>query len=234
MTNETKKRGIGKTLFIALVALTLISCCFLGSTFARYTSGDSGSGSVTVAKWSVEAGEGGLSATFSELSPAEEAYTDTPRTHETGKVKVGEIANEGALTADIFFTDLVETVTKTAEATYAEEGAGITGTGGLTANAAESEVENLFSIVLYYSIGTDTATEATNTVEIDSETAIELTSGQTMYIYASAVWSTNDTNSARDDGEVADALDTWVGENITSVGYTFNFRADQGSETATV
>ena len=45
----TKKKSIFIKLFVALVALTLISCCFLGSTFARYTSEDSGTASVNVA-----------------------------------------------------------------------------------------------------------------------------------------------------------------------------------------
>ena len=50
----TQRKSIGAKLFIALIALTLISCCFLGSTFARYTSGGKGSASTGVAKWSID------------------------------------------------------------------------------------------------------------------------------------------------------------------------------------
>lgn len=231
MTNESKKRGIGRTLFIALIALTLISCCFLGSTFARYTSVGDGSASVTIAKWSVSAGEGGLTTTFDsgKLSPAEDAYSSGTRSHETAKVQIGQITNDGDVTADLFFEDLTETVTKIEAASYATDGKGITGTGGATADASESEVLGLFSMNLYYSIGTAQA-DTNETITIDSDTAIELAAGQTMYIYATVVWTTNDTNSGSDQGVAADALDTWVGENVTTVSYEFNFRAVQGSE----
>ena len=49
-----KKKRIVSKLILALVVLTAISCCFLGSTFARYTSGGSGASSVDVAKWDVQ------------------------------------------------------------------------------------------------------------------------------------------------------------------------------------
>lgn len=44
-----------KTMRIAvlMLALTLLTCCFVGSTFAKYTSSGTGSDSVTVAKWQV-------------------------------------------------------------------------------------------------------------------------------------------------------------------------------------
>ena len=50
---KQKSRIVSK-LFAALVILTLISCCFLGSTFARYTSKSTGTASVGVAKWDVD------------------------------------------------------------------------------------------------------------------------------------------------------------------------------------
>ena len=36
-----------------LLALTLITCCFVGSTFAKYTSSTTGNDFVTVAKWQI-------------------------------------------------------------------------------------------------------------------------------------------------------------------------------------
>lgn len=45
----TQKRKLVSKLFVAVVVLTLVSCCFLASTFARYTSGGSGTGTVEVA-----------------------------------------------------------------------------------------------------------------------------------------------------------------------------------------
>jgi hypothetical protein len=40
---------------VLMLALTLLTCCFVGSTFAKYTSSANGSDSVTVAKWNVTA-----------------------------------------------------------------------------------------------------------------------------------------------------------------------------------
>ena len=40
--NKTEKRRVVTRLCIALVVLTLLSCCFLGSTFAKYVTGGSG------------------------------------------------------------------------------------------------------------------------------------------------------------------------------------------------
>lgn len=38
---------------VLMLALTLVTCCFVGSTFAKYTSTASGSDSINVAKWSI-------------------------------------------------------------------------------------------------------------------------------------------------------------------------------------
>ena len=37
---------------VLMLALSLLTCCFVGSTFAKYTSSATGSSSATVAKWS--------------------------------------------------------------------------------------------------------------------------------------------------------------------------------------
>lgn len=39
---------------VLMLALTLVTCCFVGSTFAKYTSTASGTDSVTVAKWDIQ------------------------------------------------------------------------------------------------------------------------------------------------------------------------------------
>ena len=52
MEKSDKKRILTRVL-IVIAALTLLSCCFLGSTFARYVTSAGGSGTVGVAKWDV-------------------------------------------------------------------------------------------------------------------------------------------------------------------------------------
>ena len=49
----TQKKNIASKLVLVLFVLTLLSCCLLGSTFARYVSGGTGSASVGIAKWDV-------------------------------------------------------------------------------------------------------------------------------------------------------------------------------------
>ena len=87
-----KKKRIVSKLILALVVLTAISCCFLGSTFARYTSGGSGASSVEVAKWDVQFdAETETPVELGMISPAETAYdagthSSTPRKNEGEKV----------------------------------------------------------------------------------------------------------------------------------------------------
>ena len=44
---------------VLMLALTLLTCCFVGSTFAKYTSTASGTASVTVANWEINVGPDG-------------------------------------------------------------------------------------------------------------------------------------------------------------------------------
>ena len=53
MEKSDKKRILTRVL-IVIAALTLLSCCFLGSTFARYVTSANGSGTVGVAKSSLD------------------------------------------------------------------------------------------------------------------------------------------------------------------------------------
>ncbi len=220
----TKKKSIATKLLIALAALTLISCCFLGSTFARYTSGGSGTATTGVAKWDVSlANAGSLTQTFADLSPAQEGYTDTARTHSNGKVKVAELSNAGEVDALVTFTfGDAATIQLAAEKNF---GAGID-----AADATEAEVQGLFSIKLYYSTETDSAEAATNAMT-SGTTEVPLAAGSgKVYVYAEVIWASDDAGSSSDQGEAADKLDTWVGENVESISFKISYIAEQNSE----
>ena len=222
----TKKKSIATKLLIALAALTLISCCFLGSTFARYTSGGSGKATTGVAKWDVSlADAGSLTQTFADLSPAQEPYTDTPRTHSTGKVKVAELSNAGDVAALVTFTfDAAATIAYSGSDDFASIDA------GEYKPAAESEVQGLFSIKLYYSKETDSAEAATNAMT-SGTTTVDLAKGSgKVYVYAEVIWASNDAGSGSDQGEAADKLDTWVGENVESISFEISYTAEQNSQ----
>ena len=226
----TQRKSIGAKLFIALIALTLISCCFLGSTFARYTSGGSGSASTGVAKWSIDVTGGGASDSmevdFTEkLSPSMEDFVGTgaedARTNSTGKILIATIRNTGDVDAKVTITAGGISITPTDEGEY---GTGITeenvSNGGVA--PTKTQVEGLFSVKLYQD---DSETYAGDNIEIGGEINLPATNG-VVYIFAEITWTSADTEGKA----VADAIDTWVGKNVTKISYAFSYTAVQASE----
>ena len=219
----TKKKNIASKLVLVLFVLTLISCCLLGSTFARYASGGSGTASVGVALWDVGITDSSTSS-FStvDLSPSKGEWNGTTaRTHSTGKVLVATIENSGDVDALVKVTagDLAATLLQDHnwDATgYAVDGQSYTGNG-----ASEAQTEALFSIAFF----TDDATTFDGGQPLSPD-GYNLAVGNTIYIFAEVTWTSADqgTNAA-----YADALDTWVGENVASVGCTLTYSAVQNS-----
>lgn len=212
----TQKRKLVSKLFVAVVVLTLVSCCFLASTFARYTSGGSGTGTVNVATWKItgkgtgDAGE--INATFNKLSPSKAAYVDTPRTHSTAPVLVATISNTGDVDALVTLTTGASTITAPA--------------GGWENPYTESEIEGLFTIKLYTS---DTDGAADSVAGLNAYTValnVPATNG-TLYVYAVVTWSSDVGGKT---GTDADTRDTWVGENVTGVSFDISYTAVQNSE----
>lgn len=78
-----QKTRIASKLFAALVVLTLISCCFLGTTFARYTSTSTGEAMIHVANWSINSDlidhddqTNGAQFSFGDLSADDTSYEE--------------------------------------------------------------------------------------------------------------------------------------------------------------
>ena len=56
--NNTRKRSSMMVRLVAVLAVTMMfTMCFVGGTFAKYTSSGTGTDSATVAKWSFKVGE---------------------------------------------------------------------------------------------------------------------------------------------------------------------------------
>ena len=234
----TQKKSIASKLLLAAIALTLISFCFLGSTFARYTSSNGGSASLNVAKWDVSMGEGSILVNFGQLSPSMAEYDDADasapdaRSKVTEKKLVATISNNGDVDANITINFGNEKVTKGGVANY---GDGITVDG--TGNPTEQNVLDLFEIKLYY--GTTEGAENATTGLTPGQT-VALTTESKIYVYAEVIWTSADVSywnycgadeAAHTSAAVmADALDTWVGKNVTSVGYDISYTAVQNSE----
>lgn len=208
----TQKRKLVSKLFVAVVVLTLVSCCFLASTFARYTSGGGGTGTVEVATWAISGpGAGGINATFDKLSPSKDAYDNTTRTHSTAPVLVATIKNTGDVDALVTLTTGASTITE-------PDG----GWGDYT----KGEIEGLFTIALYTSTTNSAAASVDGLTAYTEAINVPATSG-TLYVYAVVTWSSDVGGKT---GTDADARDTWVGENVTGVSFDISYTAVQNSQ----
>ena len=100
MEKSDKKRILTRVL-IVIAALTLLSCCFLGSTFARYVTNASGSGTVSIAEWDIDISVNDSEATtttftFGQLSPSISGSTHSITATGTTALK---IENKGDVSA---------------------------------------------------------------------------------------------------------------------------------------
>lgn len=240
-----QKSRIASKLFAVLVVLTLISCCFLGTTFARYTSSSSGAASVDVANWNIvfdgegAAGDdstvnyGNLSSDKRSYSEAQSAGADSDkvRAHSTAVKQVAVIINSGEVNADVTFSckdvsftygaiegvDSFDAAISHWNSNYSER---------TNTPTAESDITKLISITFY--------TDDTCTDEFKkSEWEFTLEPGASKSIYAVVTWTTDDTYSAGDDGVRADDLDTFVGLYVSSASWTLSYTAVQASEQPT-
>ena len=236
---EKKKRIISKLIFV-LVLAAVVSMCFVGTTLARYASSGSGTATTDVAKWDVDFNEDTTtSVSFGDLSPSMSAYSaDSVRTKNSAITLVGSIENK---------SDVSAIVTPTFDNEETFEYINFDGTswtvGGYTENGensgapSEAQVKGVFSIALYYNASDF---DAENPSTLDNLTNI--TSGEThitldanggsntkVNIYAVVVWTSADATLKAS----ADDLDTWIGENVTTVTYSITFSAVQGSEQPT-
>ena len=237
-----QKTRIASKLFAALVVLTLISCCFLGTTMARYTSAGTGKATVDVAKWDVSitgAGvqDGGVTFNNAVLSPDDRSYEEaqketgnTTRVHSTAIVEVATIRNNSEVSAYVKFTP-------DTSVTYAYGNVdGVTDfstavinwytLGRATDINDESMITKLIQITYYED------QDGTNELETD-EMSFTLGLGEAKTIYASVSWVTDDENSATDAGVRADDLDTFVGMYVTSASWNLSVSVVQASERPT-
>lgn len=232
-----QKRKILPKLFAALVVLTLISCCFLGTTFARYTSTGENIASVEVANWNIEfknASDAALDENikFGQISPSKaEAGADTTRSNSTAPKLVAVIKNNSEVNAKVSVT--VGDVTLSAL-----QGSLTYGSASDTTKPTEDQVKALFTIELYYH---DTSAAIGSTNDLNKITLSDgkadvktLTAGSNaaIYVYAVLTWTTDDTNTSAAGGWYGDALDTWVGENVAGVSYEVTYTAVQASQTS--
>ncbi len=225
---ENRRTG-GKFAAILLI-LMLISCCFLGSTFAKYTSAQNGSSKTSVAKWRI--------TNISENSPpAQNLYTLvgktlSPAIEETEGGYVNqivfetiEIQNLSEVKAKIVIEDTTRTyyewTDNKQEALKPEAyvGSGITYGTDSTVLTKET-LDKVFTITYMFTKGGNAA--VANKIELDVNEKVNLV--------ITLTWTTQKLEGITP-VKYDDALDTAIGMYIGSVQETFVVSATQVSKT---
>lgn len=226
----TKRKGIVSKVVLVLVVLTLISGCFVGTTLARYASQGSGSATTGIALWDIDftygGNEGAAAVTVADkLSPDitnSFSSESNRRVQYTGKKLVATIANNSDVNATITVTagDLQYKNSGGSDVAFNATGGSITA-NTIDAAASKAQADAVFDLKLYQndSNGTDGAEEITK--------AFGLASKSKVYIFAEVTWTSQDQDSAE---IVADAIDTWLGENVASIVSDLSYTAVQASE----
>ena len=227
----TNKKKIVSRILLVIVALTLISFCFIGTTLARYTSENSGTASTDVAKWDVTiTPSDDAAAVFGDLTPSMAEYEEgETRSNPTGRKKVATLHNSGEVDAEVMLT-AGTAVIKNASDEDPTYGTGLvldeSGSFGESAPTA-ADVTRLFSVKLFYG----TSATASEAAEINSGAEFTLATDDTVYIFAEVTWTSAGSDYySTQTAQYSDKLDTWVGENVETVSYTITYTAVQGEQ----
>lgn len=245
MEKKKESRRSAK-LIVVLMALLLVACSLLGVTLARYvTTKDESQGGVNIAYWNI-ADDGDLNGTGdvrATLSPNMVAYTGTIRTRQvtadgaTALVITNNSAVKAAVTLKI--TDGLVFYSNTA----GENGAYPEIENGPTENPewASVALSDVISfdgtgsgISVTYGIGDAAGTEAPEAEGAGADegktiyTATLEANGGWMKVFLGSITWTSDLTG--EDGTYGDLRDTWIGQNVGSVGFAYSWEAVQASE----
>ena len=202
---------------------------------------------------------GGTGATLAMISPAMEGYNNTPRTHAItdGDSKALIITNKSDVKAIVtleitntlnFYsnsekdeaTGLPETVTKP---TTGDEWNGVELSQIITATKPDDAADGELALVTVYQADgtakTDTIPKTTQdnvttyTITLDVGERLEVTIGAITWTSDLASDDTSGSGGQDNRGPYGDARDTWIGENVGSVGFAYTWKAEQASEVPT-
>ena len=233
----TKKKNIASKLVLVLFVLTLISCCLLGSTFARYVSGGTGSASIGIAKWDVSGLSDSMDISVTKISPKKEAATETNKTTPRQNIAVAAtalatITNHSDVDADVTVTVSGYQATLVTNAEFSET--------GWETDKKPSQAEFMDTVQLQFGTSADAQTQPTTWSTVNNTTSFSVYNNPlaaktenataSICIWYRVVWESQDDNKKVDD---ADAFDTWIGQNVTSISANLSFSAVQGSELPT-
>lgn len=237
MEKSDKKRILTRVL-IVIAALTLLSCCFLGSTFARYVTNASGSASVGVAKWDIDvsnATNGTVKeVAFGELSPSMAAWENgkTRVNHCGGTQAATTISNKGEVDAAVTITLGTDPTFKGADGTSVNKLFNIDGIVNGAGQPSLAEAKE--TIIIQFAVMTFDTPEDSDWFNYSQSKTVTLKPWESCTVYVRALWMSKDGEGANDEGvPYADLIDTWLGENVASVSVDLVLSAVQASERPT-
>lgn len=240
---------------LILLLLTLISGCFLGSTFARYVSKGEGDLSAGVAEWKItetNSGADTAAVKLANFSPnMAEFKSGKVRKREMNDVLLFSLKNDGDVQANVYLT-LGEEGENNSPAVVAY--GYVTGTDEVNKDdvigfgdtepdykPTKAEFAQIITMTPDIRIGTElgNATTAYTNTDTDGGAYYVLTPGDILYVLVDVAWTTDLTGDSTDKISgypdsmnivEADLRDTWIGENVAAVGWEYSWVALQGSE----
>ena len=213
MEKSDKKRILTRVL-IVIAALTLLSCCFLGSTFARYVTNASGSASVGVAKWDIDvsnATDGAVTeVAFGELSPSMAAWENgKTRVNQCGEAEAATtISNKGEVNAAVTITLGTDPNFKNADGTSVNN---VFNINGMVSGAGQpSLAEAKETIIIQFAVMTSGTPGDNDWFNYSQSTTVTLKPQESCTVYVRALWMSKDGAGANDEGvPYADLIDTY-------------------------
>ena len=237
---KTEKKRIFSKLTVCVAALALVSCAFVGGTFARYTSGEfTTPGGVNVADWNVEIIDEGID--IFEMAPNYEKYTGTD--YDEAKVRSYTVSAGGQILKIINHgqVDAKVTIKVKADSMVMEDknGEAITLPTYSVVDGEERNPEwkgvginDIFVIdtplTVQYS-GETTALTADTTSEpgYSIYTATIKTNEYVTVSVGSVKWTSDFESDGTNCGTYGDLRDTWIGTKVAKIGYEMKWSADQ-------
>lgn len=209
---------------LILLLLTLISGCFLGSTFARYVSKGEGDLSAGVAEWKITETNSGADTAAVKL----ENFSPNMAEFESGKVRKREmndvllfsLKNDGDVQANVYLTlgDETDNADGATTTPTVKAYGYVTGTDEVNKDdviafgdsepdykPTKTEFAQIITMTPDIRTGTalDNAQTATTSTDTDSKTYYALAPGQTLYVLVDVAWTTDltgDNTTAITDG----------------------------------
>lgn len=228
----TKKKNIASKLVLVLFVLTLISCCLLGSTFARYVSSGTASASIGIAKWDVSGLSDSVDISVDKISPSQDVKgthnEDDPRTHMAKPAEaIATITNNSDVSADV-------TVTLSGLSFKKDNAEVQFGSTDLTAwaeGSKPSQADMMKTVQLQFTTVASPDENDWNALTYNADGSYKVYNGTlatggsaAVSIWFRVVWVSQDGKS------YADELDTWIGQNVETISATLSYTAVQGSE----